>query len=95
MVSRMGYRIRIFRATIASRAIATRQRINSVLSTMVPIASEPLPELNQAFSHGQTIQTGAFFCVDGSGRVHRVWRDGRSTLIARLTAERRLSGRLI
>ena len=27
-------------------------------------------------SHGQTIQTGAFFCDDGSGGVHRVWRDG-------------------
>src|SRR5438477_9145030 len=76
MVSRIGYGIRIFRATIASRATATRQiRINSVLSTMVPIASEPSPELNQAFSYGQTIQTGAFFCGDGSGGVRRVWRD--------------------
>src|SRR5437667_1210742 len=41
-VSRIEYGIRIFRATIASRATATRQiRINSILSTIGPIASEP------------------------------------------------------
>src|SRR3954447_13972870 len=42
MVNRIGYGMWILRATIVSRATATRQiRISSVSSTMVPIVLEP------------------------------------------------------
>ena len=35
-----------------------------------------LGSFNVTVRYDQTIQTGAFLCVDGSGRVHRVWRGG-------------------
>ena len=44
----------------------------------------------ESSNHGQTIQTGAFFCDDGSAGVRRVWRDGvlHAASVAREDARR-------